>query len=230
MRKDFDPMKEETFAIPNDWTFNNQGVANAFDRHVRESLPWYDLVAGAVAHYARHYLPPSGRIYDIGASTGNIGKLLDESLTARNAELISIESSGEMAELFQAQGKLEIADATSYDYKPFDVATLFLVLMFMTMEQRQTLLEKLIDKCRIGGAIIIVDKMETTSNYIGTINRRLTLAGKVATNCDANDIIAKELSLAGIQRPLRRIELPANSEPFFQFGEFVGFIVEITER
>jgi tRNA (cmo5U34)-methyltransferase len=165
-------------------------------------------------------------MYDIGASTGNIGKLLDESLTARKAKLISIETAAEMAEHFEAQGTLEIADCTTYDYQPFDVATIFLVLMFLTMEQRQNLVANLIAKCNKGGAIIIVDKIETKANYIGTINRRLTLAGKVATGVSPEQIIAKELSLAGIQRPLQANELPEIAEQFFRFGEFAGWIIE----
>ena len=212
--------------IPTNWTFKNKGVAKEFDTHVRESLPWYDLVSGAVAHTVRHYLPENGLMYDIGASTGNIGKLLDESLTARKAQLISIENAPEMAEHFEAQGKLEIADCTTYDYQPFDVATIFLVLMFLTMEQRQSLIDNLINKCRKGGAIIIVDKIEAKANYIGTINRRLTLAGKVATGVSPEQIIAKELSLAGIQRPLQDNELPSVAEQFFRFGEFAGWIIE----
>jgi len=212
--------------IPTDWTFKNKGVAKEFDTHVRESLPWYDLVSGAVAHTVRHYLPENGLMYDIGASTGNIGKLLDDSLTSRKAQLISIENAPEMAEHFEAQGKLEIADCTTYDYQPFDVATIFLVLMFLTMDQRQNLILQLLTKCRKGGAIIIVDKIEAKANYIGTINRRLTLAGKVATGVSHEQIIAKELSLAGIQRPLRETELPTAAEQFFRFGEFAGWILE----
>jgi tRNA (cmo5U34)-methyltransferase len=212
--------------IPTNWTFKNKGVAKEFDTHVRESLPWYELVSGAVAHTVRHYLPENGVMYDIGASTGNIGKLLDESLTARKAKLISIENAAEMAEHFEAQGTLEIADCTTYDYQPFDVATIFLVLMFLTMEQRQNLVANLIAKCNKGGAIIIVDKIETKANYIGTINRRLTLAGKVATGVSPEQIIAKELSLAGIQRPLQANELPEIAEQFFRFGEFAGWIIE----
>jgi tRNA (cmo5U34)-methyltransferase len=98
--------------------------------------------------------------------------------------------------------------------------------MFLTIEQRQTLIQGLMDKCRKGGAIIIVDKIETKANYIGTINRRLTLAGKVATGVSPEQIIAKELSLAGIQRPLQANELPEIAEQFFRFGEFAGWIIE----
>lgn len=42
--------------IPREWTFENTSVASAFDKHVREQLPWYDMVTGALAHIARHYI------------------------------------------------------------------------------------------------------------------------------------------------------------------------------
>lgn len=86
--------------IPRNWTFENSEIATGFDRPVREQLPWYDLATGSIAHIARHYIPQDGLVYDIGAATGNIGGALQPTLTDRNAWLISIESSGEMAELY----------------------------------------------------------------------------------------------------------------------------------
>ena len=62
--------------IPTNWTFETSGVAQGFDRHVREQLPWYDLATNAILHVARHYIPENGLVYDFGASTGNIGRAL----------------------------------------------------------------------------------------------------------------------------------------------------------
>jgi hypothetical protein len=39
--------------IPREWRFHSDAVADKFDRRVREQLPWYDLAAQAVAHFAR---------------------------------------------------------------------------------------------------------------------------------------------------------------------------------
>ena len=83
--------------IPSDWTFKNLEVANGFDAHVRATLPWYDLATGAVAHVARHYLPQNGLIYDIGASTGNIGRALSDVIESRQARLVAIDDSESMA-------------------------------------------------------------------------------------------------------------------------------------
>ena len=93
-----------SFAIPTHWTFRDQQVAAGFDRHVREQLPWYELATGAVAHVARHYVPEFGTVYDLGASTGNIGRALAPTLTARKAKLIPVESSQEMACLYAGPG------------------------------------------------------------------------------------------------------------------------------
>lgn len=214
------------FDIPTDWTFKNESVVNHFDRHVRETLPWYELVSGAVAHLARHYIPENGRVYDIGCSTGNISALLAETLIARNAKCIGLDNSENMIAMWKGHGEVEVADATTYDYQPHDVAIVFLCLMFISVEERQKLIARLIQTSRKGGAIIIVDKLETGHGYFGTVLHRLTIAGKVASGITPDEILAKELSISGVQRPLQEQEIPDTFQPFFRFGEFAGWIHE----
>jgi len=48
--------------IPSNWTFKSKDVAEHFDAHVREQLPFYDLVTDTIVHIARHYLPNNGII------------------------------------------------------------------------------------------------------------------------------------------------------------------------
>jgi tRNA (cmo5U34)-methyltransferase len=214
------------FDIPSDWTFKSRGVADGFDAHVREQLPWYELASGATAHVARHYISQGGLVYDIGASTGNIGNLLRETLEARKAQLIAVDDSEQMATIYQGPGKLTVADALSVEYEPCDVVVLFLVVMFLPVYEREAFLSRLYDALRPGGALIVVDKADESCGYLATILRRLTLAGKVATGTNSDDIIAKELSLAGVQRPLSVDLLPGTPETFFKFGEFTGWVIE----
>jgi tRNA (cmo5U34)-methyltransferase len=212
--------------IPTDWTFKSINVAEGFDRHVREQLPFYELVSGAVAHIARHYLREDGTYYDIGASTGNLSKLLQDTCQRRNVTVIGIDNSPQMRSLYDGYGSIEIADCTNYPYRSFDVATLFLTLMFIPVEKRVPLLEELYENLREGGALIVVDKEESEGGYTGTIFRRLTLAGKVATGTKAEEIITKELSLAGVQRAITTDVFPVRPVEFFRYGEFVGWILE----
>ena len=211
--------------IPREWTFENTKVASGFDRHVREQLPWYDLVAGAVAHIARHYIPKNGLVYDIGASTGNIGQAIEETIVERKAKLVGIEASAEMCARYKAPGELVQIDALDYRFQPYDLAICYLVLMFLPVGKRQEFIDYLKSLIKPGGALLIVDKCEAATGYEATVFWRLTLAGKIAAGVDAESVIAKELSLSGVQRPLDPAMLGDDAVQWFRFGDFAGWIV-----
>lgn len=212
--------------IPKDWTFKKFSIAKGFDRHVREQLPWYDLATGMVKHIVRHYLNREGLIYDIGASTGNIGNSIKDILKNRNATLIAIDNSKEMVKLYSGPGKIELGNAEEYDYRDYDIAICFLSLLFLSQEKRKILINRLIKKIKKGGAIVIFDKEEPSQGYSSIIKMRLALAGKLASGATAKEIIEKELSLSGIQRPINKKELPKNAQEIFRFGDFFGAIIE----
>jgi tRNA (cmo5U34)-methyltransferase len=211
--------------IPREWTFENTKVASGFDRHVREQLPWYDLVTGAVAHIARHYIPKNGLVYDIGASTGNIGQAIEETIVERKAKLVGIEASAEMCARYKAPGELVQIDALDYRFQPYDLAICYLVLMFLPVGKRQEFIDYLKSLIKPGGALLIVDKCEAATGYEATVFWRLTLAGKIAAGVDAESVIAKELSLSGVQRPLDPAMLGIEAVQWFRFGDFAGWIV-----
>lgn len=216
------------FAIPAHWTFRDDGVAAGFDRHVEEQLPWYRQATGAMAHVARHYIPESGLIYDIGASTGNVGRALAPTLEARRATLIPIEAAQEMAARYdgpQPENML-VKDAREIEWRDYDLAVCFLTLMFVPVADRPALIGRLRARCRPGGALLVFDKAEPGNGYAATVLWRLALAGKVATGVPADEIVAKELSLGGVQRPLDPKVLGPGAVEFFRFGDFAGWLVE----
>ena len=213
--------------IPTHWNWSD--VAPEFDAHVREQLPWYDFASFFVAHIVRHYLPEDGLMYDIGASTGNIGRVVAETLEQRRARLIAIDSEPRMIDRYTGPGKPVVADATEFEFQPYDVAVCFLSLMFMPPGRRRGLLRALSMAMRPAGALIIVDKIAYGGDgYLSTVVHRLTLAGKVAAGAAAKSVIDKELSLIGVQRPLSAGLLDGAITPrpveVFRFGEFVGLV------
>lgn len=215
--------------IPKEWTFETSEVAKNFNDHVREQLPWYDLVTDAIVHIARHYIPTNGLVYDVGASTGNIGKALAEVLNARGARLIGIESSAQMVLNYNAPGVVLNEDAVRVDYENYDVAIMYLVLMFIPVVERTNYLQHMYSKLNPGGAMIVVDKIISPAGYEGTVLRRLPIYWKSKQGASATDIIKKELSLAGNQRPITHTILPGSPTKFFQLGEFCGWIIEKEE-
>ena len=124
-------------AVPemgDDWTFKHAVVVSNFDKHVRGQLPWYDIMSGAVGHIARHYIPENGTVLDLGCSTGNVQKVLLDTLISRDANLIGIDNSPEMIEAYEATnnyGKTELicADYTEGILPEYDVCIMFLSFM-----------------------------------------------------------------------------------------------------
>jgi tRNA (cmo5U34)-methyltransferase len=221
---------KSSLEIPKHWTFRSRAVVRHFDRHVRTELPWYDLATNAVAHFGRHYIPRGGVVYDLGASTGNIGRALKDTLDERGARFTAIEESREMAERYDGPPELVVADAVTVDYQPFDFAVCFLVLMFLPMDTRTAFLRRLCGLTKPGGALLVVDKVQMPPGYVGTAFSRLTLQQKLAVGARPEDILRKELSLAGYQRPVDPEMMPKSARTFFQVGEFVGWILTAPER
>lgn len=211
--------------IPTNWTFKTADIAQDFDHHVREQLPWYDLATGCIAHVARHYIPNRGLVYDIGCSTGNIGRSIANTLSERDAQLVGIDDSAEMEKLYSAPGKFHAKDAMHFAYQPFDLAVMFLCLMFIPVASRPGLIRRLLTSCKDGGAIIVFDRCIPVKGYPSLIMSRLALAGKIASGVDPKEILAKELSLIGVQRPINP-EILSPATEIFRFGDFAGWILE----
>ena len=207
-----------------DWTFH--GFAGQFDDHVREQLPWYELASAAMGLISRHYIPKEGKIYDLGASTGNVGRVLAPTLEARSARLTALDESMDMVEAYSAPGRPLRADITRFDYKPFDVAVAFLVFMFLAVPARRKLLARLRKQLRPGGAIIVFDKLVPPGGYPATVLARLTWDSKLRQGAEPEAVVMKELSLSGIQRPLYPGELGEDAVEVFRFGDFAGWIIE----
>ena len=93
--------------------------------------------------------------------------------------------------------------------------------MFVPYSKREQVMANLKAKMRKGGAIIIVDKVADDGGYLGVCLRRLTLFWKSLSGVAADDIVEKEISLAGVQRPSSR-----EGKLFLKFGEFEGWIIE----
>lgn len=210
---------------PGSWTFESKEIAEAFDDHVREQLPWYDLATGVVSHLIRHYLPENGVLYDVGASTGNITRAVSKTINDRAAKVIALEPSNDMVSVYMGEGSVITEKAEEHEFEEFDVAVMFLTMMFVPVRHRHNLLERIKAKCRPGGCIVIFDKTNDNSGYLSTVINRLTIAGKVANNTPPDQIIKKELSLSGCQRPYS-CESHGAVE-IFRFGDFAGWIIEV---
>jgi len=213
------------------WTFESKEIADIFDDHVREQLPWYDMASQFVADIAACYLPTNGTLIDIGASTGNMSYLLKDQIKSKNLIVHNIEPSKEMIKRWKGFGEVHCTKAEDFKFKQFpaNVYIMFLSLMFVPSEERHSLIERICRHAKTGSAIIIVDKCILKTTQVAS--KVASLAIKKRMNVTGSDYINKELSLRGIQVPTNKKLLLEHfnfhrydTELIFQFGEFYGVL------
>jgi tRNA (cmo5U34)-methyltransferase len=216
------------------WTFESEEIADKFNDHVREQLPWYDMVSDAVAYIVRNYLTEGERITDHGSSTGNMIHKLLPLVTERKATIHGIEKSFSMYQKMQERFfdlhleclSLEAGDICDYGFEESQVHIIFLTLMFVPVHKRQELLDTIKQKTKKGGVIIIVDKILDHNGYFATVLKRLGMHWKIQQGAQLEDVIQKEMSLAGVQIPIDS-ELIKDGKEFFRMGEFAGWVIEV---
>lgn len=214
------------------WTFDTPEIANTFDAHVREQLPWYDMVTDAVVYIARNYLPEFGVVVDIGASTGNMVDKLMPLTFERMADVVAIEKSISMCDVLKNKYKksdcvvVENSDVTRGDLPKANVYILFLTMMFIPIDKRKALMDSMRANCKQGGVIVVVDKICDHGGYFATVLKRLTMQFKLQQGAKPEDVLNKEMSLAGVQIPIDPAILGADAKQFFRMGEFAGWVIE----
>lgn len=213
------------------WTFETQEIANAFDNHVREQLPWYDMVTESVSYIIKNYLSENDTVVDIGSSTGNIIDKILPLVLERSCYITAIEKSQSMfeklKEKYENESCIELVDSdvTMITLPVAKVYVLFLTLMFIPVNQRKDLIERIKKSCEDGGVIIIVDKVCDHLGYFSTVLKRLTMHFKLLQGAKPEEVLIKEMSLAGIQIPIDT-SLLGNAKEFFRMGEFAGWVIE----
>ncbi len=205
-----------------DWMF--APIASEFRSHVREQLPWYEVATSLTCDLATHFITRSSAVYDLGAADGNIGRSLSQVLKQRECDFIPIEADPTMAETYTGPGTVVVRDAADVEYLPFSVTISFLTLMFLAPPDRKRLLARIIKSCEPGGAIILVERMLPMGGEAGLAFTRSVLIEKLRNGADPAAVATKEVSLAGVQRPLSLDELPSGSIPFFRAYDFVGWL------
>lgn len=214
------------------WTFETTEIAAGFDDHVREQLPWYDMVTDAVCYIVRNYLTTGGTVVDVGASTGNLIHNLMPLLEERDAKAVAIEKSASMIEVlgerFKNNARVQVVgnDILWQNHLPSQVYVVFLTMMFIPVHERERVINALRANLLKGGVLIVVDKVCDHGGYFSTVLKRLGMHWKIRQGAELGAVTTKEMSLAGVQIPFDPSMLGADAKQFFRMGEFAGWVVE----
>lgn len=214
------------------WTFETPEIAAGFDDHVREQLPWYDMVTDAVVYIVRNYLTDDNTVVDVGASTGNMIDKLMPLLLERKAYAHAIEKSPTMVEVlkkrFENHHNVSVvqSDIRCSSTEQAQVYVVFLTMMFIPVHERKRVIDSIKASLLKGGVLVVVDKVCDHGGYFATVLKRLGMHWKIQQGAKLEEVTTKEMSLAGVQIPFDPSMLGADAKEFFRMGEFAGWVVE----
>ena len=148
------------------WTFGSATPA-AFDGHVVRSVPFYEACHELVVDLADHLVRRGGRCYDLGCSTGSLTQRLAIRLAPRGAEVIGVDRESGMvalaAERCGGRARFQTQALENLQLEPADLLVAFYTLQFVPLPSRQQVVDKLRASLGPGGALILFEKVLSSS-------------------------------------------------------------------
>jgi len=223
------------------WEFDD-GVAEEFDKHVKQSIPTYRKVQDHTTKIADWFLSDNSTevVYDLGCATGTTIKRLIETRERTDAtEYVGIDEARPM--LKQAEEKVGIFDnvrlveedlANNPSFPQASLIVSLFTLSFLPEDDRQAVLDAAYADLKKGGGMIFVEKTYPNHARFQAMYREHYFDYK-QQHFEAAEVIDKAKSLRGQLRPLTRgeyREMLYNAgfdeiEPFYQKYMWWGVIV-----
>ncbi|MFC3023544.1 carboxy-S-adenosyl-L-methionine synthase CmoA [Vibrio zhugei] len=163
--------KDTIFSAPinkiGDFTFDER-VAEVFPDMIQRSVPGYSNIISAIGMLAERFAKPNTRVYDLGCSLGAATLSMRRHIEGcEGARIIAVDNSHAMVErckLHVNAYRSDIAvDVLEEDIRQVDITNASVVvlnftLQFLSLEDRQQLLQKIYDGLRPGGILILSEK------------------------------------------------------------------------
>jgi tRNA (cmo5U34)-methyltransferase len=225
-------------AVPGAWRFDAE-VSQAFDSHVRKSVPFYDEMQRMVTELSEYFVRDQSVVFDLGSSTGaTLANLSRAHENKENVQFIGIDLSKSMVE--EARSKIDRPNVRFFHKNILDVdftpapnfVTSLYTLQFLTLAERRQLLARVNDGLVEGGGLLVVEKVRAEHSFYEDMWLELYWDFKSRQGLSADQILSKANSIRGVLNPLtceENIDLLKQTgfgrvEIFFKWYNWAGFL------
>ena len=147
------------------WKFN-KNVSNQFDKHVRQSIPYYDGIQNYVSSLSEWFIKDNSVVYDLGCSTGETAKNLFTKYKNKNFFYYGYDLSSSMIKIaklrnrkFSSKAKFAVSDINKVKFKKSDLFLSILTFPFLNSSSRIKIYKKIYKSLNHGGSLIFIDKV-----------------------------------------------------------------------
>lgn len=188
------------------WTFSGN-VAENFDEHVRQSVPFYDVGHDLICKLSDFFVTDDSVVYDVGCSTGRLLSRLATRHGHRNGvEWVGIDAELDMVQYAsKATDNARITfihdDVRHFPFQKSDFIVAYYTVQFVRPKDRQQLITKIYDSLNWGGALLLFEKMRGPDARFQDIATALYTEYKLDNRFSPDEIVAKSRSLKGVLEP-----------------------------
>jgi len=219
------------------WSFDN--MPEDYDQHLSRSIPLYRESHFFIERLASYYIKDKDINYEIGCANGTIiGNLAKQYLDFSSTKFVGIDLSNSL--ITEAKSRyynvpnvnFVNADASTYNFKKYNLAIIHYCLQFMSSQEKANLLMELYKKLAPGGAVIIFEKTLLSDSYSQDIFSGIYNDFKFDNGYSAQEVVEKSISLRSVLNIFQTGENITFFESvgfrsvyvFFKWGPFEGYL------
>ena len=233
------PVDDTISAVPGEWRFD-ENVSQAFDSHVRKSVPFYDEIQRMVIDLSEYFVRDQGVVYDLGSSTGTTLDLLSTAHAGKeHVQFLGFDLSEFMIKearqkVVRANVRFHQANVLDVEFSPpANFVTSLFTMQFLTLAERRTLLHRIHDGLIEGGGLIIVEKVSAEHSVFEDMWTELYWDFKRRQGFTPEQILEKANSIRGVMKPLtieENLDILwqtgySRVEVFFKWYNWAGIVV-----
>lgn len=182
------------------WRFNDN-VSKQFDKHVRQSIPYYDGIQNYVCSISEWFIKDKTIVYDLGCLTGETSKNLFTKYPKKDFSYIGYDLSPSMIQIakkrnkrFLKKAKFTVADINKIKFKQTDLFLSILTFPFLNSSSRIKIYKKIYNSLNHGGALIFIDKVRGSKSMYDDIFNQIYFDFKIDNNLNHEQILNKATS------------------------------------
>tara|TARA_B100000795_G_scaffold265180_1_gene246659 strand:- start:814 stop:1524 length:711 start_codon:yes stop_codon:yes gene_type:complete len=188
------------------WTFAKKKVVNNFDHHILKSVPLYKEGHQLILDLSEFFLKENAICYDIGCSTGELVKKIDNRLNIKTNKYYGIDTEKNMLQFAKRKNKSKNisfinSDILKVKLKKSDLIISYYTMQFIKPKQRVEILKKIYKSLNWGGGFIMFEKVRAPDARFQDLMLKMYDEFKISNGFGLEEIASKTRSLYGILEP-----------------------------
>ena len=204
-----DKLYEKGLPGISDFVFDER-VVRVFPDMINRSVPGYGLTLQMIGLIARRFAQKDSRVYDLGCSLGAVTRVMRQAVEQPGIKFIAVDNSPDM--MAQCRQQLEhdddlpevefvLADICQCEFQDASMTVLNFTLQFVEPAQRLPLLKRIAEGTRVGGVLVLSEKIRFSDAREQETQTRLHHEFKRSKGYSDLEIAAKRNALERVLRP-----------------------------